>query len=240
MVDSRSDEPFKVSQLRQKRVQIAYRDKERLLQQLLTDKGIASFRIELFIRAFKREKVLEVWVKEKKQPQFTLLKQYAFCASSGVLGPKNQQGDGQIPEGFYQIDRFNPSSNFYLSLGINYPNRADRRREKRNLSGDIFLHGDCVTIGCIPLTNDKIKEVFLLAVEAKSNGQASIPVHIFPARLDETGWKKLREEYLSEPELVPFWQNLKTGYDVFDKSKELPPITIDAKGGYLVRPIPPL
>src|SRR3954464_1216802 len=99
MADSRTADPFKTSQLRQKRVQTAYRDKERLLQQLLTDKGIASFRIELFIRAFKQEKVLEVWVKERKKQQFTLLTQYTFCAFSGVLGPKKRQGDGQIPEG---------------------------------------------------------------------------------------------------------------------------------------------
>jgi len=42
--------------------------------------------------------------------------------ASGKLGPKRQQGDMQIPEGFYHISGFNPASNFYLSLRINYPN----------------------------------------------------------------------------------------------------------------------
>lgn len=106
---------------------------------------------------------------------FRLIKDYQICSLSGELGPKRQQGDLQVPEGFYWIDRFNPASNFYLSLGINYPNQFDRILGKSGeLGGDIFIHGGCVTIGCIPITDDKIKELYLIAVEAKSNGQDGV------------------------------------------------------------------
>jgi murein L,D-transpeptidase YafK len=225
---------FKTEQLQYKRVQAAYQEKELLLKKLLADKGISSFNIDLYIRAFKREQVLEVWVKDKKKPSYVLLKSYPFCETSGTFGPKRKQGDGQIPEGFYFIDRFNPSSNFYLSLGVSYPNAADKRQGKGDLGGDIFIHGDCVTIGCIPLTDDKIKEVYVLAVEAKSGGQAQIPVHIFPSRLGDKELEKLQAEFAEEKKLLAFWQGLKPGYDAFQNTKQLPVISVDKQGNYRV------
>jgi murein L,D-transpeptidase YafK len=59
------------------------------------------------------------------------------------------------------LDWFNPQSNFYLSLHVSYPNAADRvLGSKQNLGGDIFLHGNCVTTGCILITDGGIKEVY--------------------------------------------------------------------------------
>jgi murein L,D-transpeptidase YafK len=232
-----ADSSFKSQQLRYQRVRDSYAQKETLVSKWLSDQGIRSLRVELYIRAFKRENVLEVWVKEKAKKPFVLLKQYPFCATSGELGPKRRQGDGQIPEGFYFIDRFNPVSTFYLSLGLNYPNAADRLREKahpgRSLGSDIFIHGDCVTIGCIPLTNDKIKEVYLLAVEARNAGQAQIPVHIFPSRLGQTQMKGLKKEFATQKELLAFWASLKPAYDAFEKTHQLFSIRVGPQGAYL-------
>ena len=83
-------------------------------------------KFQLFIRAFKKEKLLEVWVKEARQRKLRLVNTYDFCATSGDLGPKRKEGDLQIPEGVYTINHFNPLSNFHLSLGINYPNASDK------------------------------------------------------------------------------------------------------------------
>ena len=64
-------------------------------------------------------------------------------------GTKPREGDGRTPEGTYFIDRKNPASQFYLSLGISYPNSEDRRlADERGVDpgGDIFIHGqptDC-------------------------------------------------------------------------------------------------
>src|ERR1051326_4379541 len=157
---------FKLAQLKNVRVQEAYRDKEELVLDRLKDKIIDKNSVNIFIRVFKKEKRLEVWARSPHQNVFLLLHNYDICASSGDLGPKRSAGDGQVPEGFYTIDRFNPYSNFYLSLGVSYPNKSDRiLGNKSNYGGDIFIHGSCVTIGCMPLTDDKIKELYILALE---------------------------------------------------------------------------
>src|SRR5690606_4688666 len=120
------------------------------------------------------------------------------------------------------INHFNPQSIFHLSLGINYPNASDKiLSDKKSPGSSIYIHGDCVTIGCIPITDDKIKELYVLAVEARNNGQAKIPVHIFPARLTEENFKSLRSEYASNPVLISFWQNLRIGYDGFESTKKI-------------------
>ena len=225
---------FKDEQLKYQRVRTAYSEKENYLKTMLTKVNINTFAIDIFIRAFKKEEKLEVWVKEKNNTEYVFLKTYDFCSTSGELGPKRKRGDLQIPEGFYHINTFNPYSNFYLSLQINYPNSSDRiLGYKANPGGDIFIHGNCVTIGCIPITDDKIKELYVLAVEAKSSGQSKIPVHIFPAKLDSSSFNILKTEFSGNAQLIKFWQNLKSGYYYFEKNKQLPDITVDDNGGYL-------
>ena len=176
---------FKADQLQNSRVREAYNLKQKSFSNTLKNHGIDPKSLKIFIRVFKKEKVLELWAMGKNK-KFEFLKGFEICALSGNLGPKRAQGDDQTPEGFYYISRFNPNSNFYLSLGINYPNRSDRiLSNAENLGGDIFIHGNCVTIGCIPITDDKIKELYLYAVEAKNCGQDHIPVHIFPTKLTD-------------------------------------------------------
>jgi len=222
---------FKSEQLKNNRVKTAYQEKEAIVKSLLSDKNITSAHI--YIRAFKKEEVLEVLARSKSDQTYKKVIQYDFCTSSGILGPKRQQGDYQIPEGFYHIDRFNPWSNFYLSLGINYPNSSDRiLGNKQNLGGDIFIHGSCVTIGCIPLTDDKIKELYVFAVEAKNNGQSKIPVHIFPTKMTDWNMAGLKSEYESENWLLDFWENLKEGYDYFEAKKTLPTVSVSSTGAY--------
>jgi murein L,D-transpeptidase YafK len=224
---------FKAEQIKNERVKTAYKEKKALLTELYTQKNLGFTKQQIFIRAFKKEAELELWARNIGSKKFTLIKTYLICSSSGELGPKRKNGDYQTPEGFYHIDRFNPYSNFYLSLGINYPNASDKiLGSKGNLGGDIFIHGNCVTIGCMPLTDDKIKELYIIAVEAKSAGQSKIPVHIFPCRLSDEKWNTITKDYADQPELVKFWQNLKPGYDYFEKNNMLPVYTIDARGNY--------
>lgn len=200
------------------RVRKAYQDKGELINNLLSDKGIQTENLELFVRAFKKERKLEIWGKNIKDTSYQIITIYDFCASSGHMGPKRKEGDKQIPEGIYFIDRFNPSSNFYLSLGINYPNASDRRLSPhQNLGGDIFIHGNCVTRGCIPITDDKIKELYILAVEASNNGQSRIAVHIFPS----SDFESLYEHYKDKTGLTEFWKELETIYQRFEEDKTL-------------------
>jgi murein L,D-transpeptidase YafK len=234
MMPALSGKDFKSEQLRNTRVQNAYESKGKEIRDLLKSNGIHIESMEIYIRAFKKEQIIELWARNKNS-NFILLKNYPFCASSGNPGPKRKIGDNQIPEGFYIINRFNPNSNFYLALGINYPNSSDKIICRNTNSGrDIFIHGNCVTIGCIPITDDKIKELYIFAVEAKNNGQENIPVHIFPTKLNDEGMKILVNQYGSEKELLSFWQNLKPVFDFFEKTKTLPLISVMKDGRYRV------
>jgi len=227
-------ESFKEKQMSYPRVRTAYTEKFESLRTDIDTLGIANF--DLFIRAFKSEAIFEVWIKDKDAAKFQLFRTYDICSSSGDPGPKRRQGDFQVPEGFYHINIFNPFSNFFLSLGINYPNRSDRTLSDPDYpGGDIYIHGSCVTIGCIPLTDDVIKEIYVLAVEARTNGQEKIPVHIFPARLHTSSLETV--QYLADgnQDLLDFWLNLKEGFDYFETWKTLPGITVASSGAYLIQ-----
>ncbi|HCS21358.1 MAG TPA: hypothetical protein DIW47_12495 [Bacteroidetes bacterium] len=215
------------------RVRTAISEKEAGIKKLLTPLGINTGNIHVLFVAYKEEKELQVFVKKEGDTEYKKLKTYSICASSGTLGPKRKMGDGQVPEGFYHVDRFNPNSNFYLSLGINYPNASDKKLGKAgSLGGDIFIHGNCVTIGCIPITDDKIKEAYLLAVYAKNNGQAKIPVYLFPFKMTDANMKKFEKENAGNTSLIAFWKNIKTGYDAFTKNNKALTFSVNSKGEY--------
>lgn len=215
------------------RVAVAYEEKEAILQKLFLEKGIDWNGFEIFFRVFKQEETLEVWAKNKGNEKFVLIKTYPFCTSSGTLGPKRKEGDRQIPEGFYKINRFNPKSSFYLSLGLNYPNKSDLiLSDKAQPGSDIFIHGACVSVGCVSITDDKIKEVYLLANEAKKQGQKGIEAHFFPFIMTKENIKfhtNLTKRYDS---YLDFWQNLKIGFDKFEEGRMLFDVQVDGNGRY--------
>jgi murein L,D-transpeptidase YafK len=221
--------------MRHPRVRAAFALKEKALRDRFKRKHLSYPPRRILIRILKREQLVELWTERSDNSAYELVRQYSFCANSGGLGPKLREGDGQIPEGFYRVDRFNPQSNFYLSLGISYPNQADRiRSTAKRLGGDIFIHGGCATIGCIPITDDGIAELYILTVEARSMGQDDIPIHIFPARLDSVNFDRLRREYSGRGDLIRFWANLKEAYDYFSSTSRPPRVTLDAGGRYVV------
>lgn len=215
---------FLQRQLVYPRVQRAYERKAERIEATLDARGVEDLG-EVFFRVFKREQELEVWAREPGAPTFTQVKTYPVCEISGRLGPKRRQGDLQIPEGFYSIDIFNPWSNFHLSMRVDYPNAVDRARGSGGpLGGDIYIHGGCVTIGCVPVTDEYIEEIYLIAAAARDAGQHRIPVHIFPTRLDDAGLKWLADHYGTRHIDYPFWQNLQQGYLAFEQTRQLPPI----------------
>lgn len=220
-----SDNSFRKEQLRFKRVRNAYAKKEARIKKLLISKGIHAFDYDLFLRAFKKEALLEVWIKEKSESKFRLLISYPFCQNSGTLGPKRQEGDCQIPEGLYHINHFNPASNFLLSLRVSYPNKSDKILSHPTApGGEIYVHGGCQTIGCIPIANDKIQELYILAVEAHEAGR-QIPIHIFPSKNWDT---VLKESTLH----FAFWKNLKQGFDRFEEERIVPAFKVLKNGAY--------
>ena len=175
--------------------------------------------LELFFRVVKTQRTLEVWARNRAGGgPFALVRAYPLAATSGTLGPKRRAGDEQTPEGFYTINRYNPDSNYLLSLGLDYPNAADRTLGEPNPGGDIFIHGSNVTIGCLPITDAGIQEVYLLAVAARAAGQQVIPVHIFPFPLTEVELARRA----GSPNLA-FWRELAPGWAYFEAKHELLP-----------------
>ena len=215
------------------RVRAAEQEKDAALRALFKEKGIAYPPRAMVLLAFKKEAQLEVWASSSERDELALVKTYAICATSGHLGPKRRFGDVQVPEGFYDLDWFNPQSNFYLSMHVSYPNAADRILGSRtNPGGDIFLHGNCVTIGCIPITDDGIKEVYWLGVLVRSTGQRRLPIYIFPARLTPDGFKSLAAAQHPDPATLAFWTNLQEGYSLFEKSRRPLSVHVLRDGNY--------
>lgn len=233
LISMQQSSSFKETQLKHSRVKTAYEEKEAVVKEYFTEKNLSYQKFQLFIRAFKKEQTLEVWIKEKGKEEFVLLHTYDFCTTSGTLGPKRKEGDLQIPEGIYHINHFNPQSNFYLSLGLNYPNASDKiLSHATKPGGSIYIHGNCVTIGCIPITDDRIKELYVLAVEARNNGQEKIPVHVFPAKLDNGTFEKLIAGHSPNEKIKSFWKNLEPIYQDFESTKKLRTVKVNTKGEY--------
>lgn len=97
---------------------------------------------------------------------------FPVCAMPTMRGFKIREGDGQTPEGIYHISLLNPASRYHLSMKVDYPNAVDNARydryahqmgERWSQGGDIFIHGDCVSIGCIAMTDEVIEKLYLLA-----------------------------------------------------------------------------
>lgn len=133
----------------------------------------------LMIFAFKEERRLEVWTKVLGAPKLVLT--YPIRAASGSQGPKLMQGDYQVPEGIYKLHALNPNSSYHLSLRVNYPNSLDRAQAKKDgrtdLGGDIFVHGNSVSAGCLAMGDHAIEQLFTLAASVRP---LRIPIIISP------------------------------------------------------------
>ena len=119
-----------------------------------------------------------------------VVRTYRIALGTNPVDDKVRQGDRSTPEGDFYVCVKNARSNFYLSLGLSYPNiedaerglrdkiitRAERNRIVRAiqnkqrppwdtaLGGEIFIHGGGTegdwTWGCIALANPDIRELF--------------------------------------------------------------------------------
>ena len=193
-----------------------------ILTELLEERGL-NVGSPVFIRIFKEESELEVWL-QGNDLTYTLFKTYPICTFSGELGPKQKEGDMQSPEGFYFVNakRLNPWSQYHLSFNLGYPNRFDRQHGRTGSA--LMVHGECVSIGCYAMTNPGIEEIYTLVHAALADNQPYFRVHAFPFRMTEQNM--LRHQ---SSEWLKFWQNLKQGYDWFENNKRPPNVEVSAK-----------
>ena len=166
---------------------------EASLPALFAGRGCKFPPARLALVAIKDEKRLELWAPGRGRADggdgdgggaeegWRLVKTYPILAASGHAGPKLREGDRQVPEGLYRVVFLNPRSQFHLSMKIDYPNDFDRemgRRDGRtNLGGDIFIHGENASIGCLAIGNPPIEELYRLV---EKTGKERVQVLIAP------------------------------------------------------------
>ncbi len=128
--------------------------------------GLAYPPNELAYVSFKDTRVMEVYGRMSSTEPWRFVREYRVLAASGRPGPKLAQGDGQVPEGLYQVENLNPNSLFHLSIRLNYPNEFDRRMAqvegRTRLGGDIMIHGNSVSTGCLAVGDQAAEDLFVL------------------------------------------------------------------------------
>ena len=99
----------------------------------------------------------------------------------------------------------------------------------------IYIHGNCVSTGCIAISDLPIEELYIIAANVKTNGQDFIPVHVFPVKYNvQKSVDNLTETFKSNLVSNRFILSLKTVFDYFEAKKQLPVILVNKKGEYVL------
>ena len=107
-----------------------------------------------------------------------VVKTYPVALGKEPTGQKIREGDSRTPEGLYTLDWRNPTSKFFRSIHVSYPNVSQRRNAREagvDPGGAIMIHGqpnDWVerikltfahkdwTEGCIAVENQAMLEIW--------------------------------------------------------------------------------
>jgi len=180
----------------------------------------------MLVRVYKESSELEVW-KPDSRGDYRLVKTYEICKWSGGLGPKMAEGDYQSPEGFYNVSAgmMNPKSAYYLSFNTGFPNRFDRAHGRTG--SNLMVHGDCKSVGCYAMTDGQMQEIYALARESFAGGNSTFKLELYPFRMTDANMQR----HAANPNM-PFWQNLKQGYDALDQDRR--PAKVDVCEGRYV------
>jgi murein L,D-transpeptidase YafK len=184
--------------------------------------------VPVVLRIFKLDSELELWV--EKDGRFVRFATYPICLWSGRLGPKLKEGDKQAPEGFYTVasEQLNPNSRWHRAFNLGYPNAFDQAQGR--YGSFLMVHGGCSSIGCYAMTDPVVDELWQLVTAALEQGQARVPVHVFPFRMTERNLAARKGQRWGS-----FWADLRKGYDMFEASR-MPPVVSVCKGRYVFEP----
>ncbi len=221
----------------------------------LRDNRLPFSGLEIYIQVFKKEAELRVFARPTgRETAFVLLKVFPVTGSPfryppegtpRMAGPKTLEGDYKVPEGCYRLTWQNRWSDFYLGYPLSYPNRPDKIRRRywnagSNSGGDIVLHGRTATIGCIPVGDPAIEEIYLLLDRNWVRNRAFGQIHIFPCRFDIEENEHILQYYAyARPELRDFWDGLRPVYRFFEEHRRVPEVGFDPETGYYVPQLSP-
>jgi murein L,D-transpeptidase YafK len=198
-----------------------------VVKELFEKAGVAFPPAQIAFVAYKQEKELEVWASSEDGGKAERIATYGICAASGVPGPKRFEGDHQVPEGYYVLQYGWAESNYHLEMKVSYPNMVDKvlGPKDRPLGGEIMIHGDCASIGCLAMGDERVEELWVMM---KAKGDAQVKVHIYPSRD--------MDALLEDPNYAShhaFWQNLKEGRDRFERERRIFGVKADWHGVYM-------
>jgi len=184
----------------------------------------------VFLRLFKKEQELELWMQARGQSDFTLFRVYRLQASSLTPGPKRRDGDRLIPEGFYyqtasQYREREKSVGDREEIDLGYPN--DRDRFDPDVSGVAVLAVGASRDSVCLLSESDMAEVKTMIGAAFSTGQRVLRMHLFPFRMSD---EMMSREWNESSASADFWMNLKEGYDFFENAGFPPSVTADSSG----------
>lgn len=185
----------------------------------------------VFLRLFKEESELELWMKSRNEPHYTLFKVFRLVDCAGHPGPKLREGDGQAPEGFYfgTSGSLRPETRHHLGLDIGFPNAYD---EYHSYTGsDLMIHGGVNSAGAFALARNDMEEVYALTEAGIEAGQKIVRINVFPFRMTDA---RMDQIWKRRPQWVDFWVNLKEGYDFFENVRLPPDVAVEA-GRYVFR-----
>ena len=161
----------------------------RIVAVLVMAFGLAACGNDSKFKTYNGPEVTSIQVHKADRKMYLLhhervLKSYDVALGFAPEHHKQFEGDGRTPEGTYFIDRRNPNSAFHLSLGISYPNAADRAYAEamgKSPGGDIFIHGgprrpisrQDWTEGCIAVSDREMERIYAMV-------KIGTPIHILP------------------------------------------------------------
>jgi L,D-transpeptidase catalytic domain len=198
------------------------------IEQLFADAGVSYPAAQVLFRVFKKENKLEVWANDKKGTALKPIATYGICYASGDVGPKRHEGDLQVPEGFYKLSYIWADTDYHLAMYVSYPNVFDRRESPTRPGGDILIHGSCVSIGCISMSDERIEELWTIVQPLYARGDV-VELHVFPSR----DMKALMDDP-KYAEQVPFWRLIEPAREKFDTDHLIPKISFDGRGNYTI------
>ena len=191
------------------------------------DRGTFRSGLPVYVRIFKLESILELWM--QRDGEWQLFHSFPICRWSGRLGPKLKEGDWQSPEGFYSVGKssLNPNSSYHLSFNLGVPNAYDRSHGRTG--SFLMVHGNCVSIGCYAMTDPGIDIIYGLTKAALDGGQRRVPVHIFPFWMSEENMASH-----AQSKWIGFWRELKVGFDIFENDRKVPKVSVSPQR-YVIR-----
>lgn len=194
---------------------------------LVADLHRAGFELgnPAFIRIFKQEKRLEVWM-QGAASKFELFRSYDICNYSGRLGPKLREGDHQAPEGFYRVGlkQLNPNSRHHLSFNLGFPNAYDQSLDRTGSA--LMVHGGCSSVGCYAMGDPHVDQIYAIVEAALLGGQEAVDIQALPFALTDAAMAQLKPQ-----PWLDFWKNLKQGFDLFEADR-VPPKVGSCNGDY--------